>query len=215
MLGFAELLEIDAYGPLNQEQREAAANIIENANYLTDVVNDLLDEAQIEAGMILLENAPFSPCDVLAEVKATIEVLTARKGLRLICVCAPEVPAAMNGDAKRFRQVLMNLAGNAVKFTREGEVRMQFFCPSPDEMVIRVSDTGAGIPPEARDYIFSAFRQVDNRITRENRGSGLGLSISRQLVELMGGRIALESEVGRGSTFTITLPIRRGAEGIQ
>jgi signal transduction histidine kinase len=207
VLGYAELMQINTFGALNEKQAEATSFIIESAHYLTHMVNELLDEAQIEAGTILLDPVAFSPTDLLDGVSATLAVLANKKGLAFHAECSPTLPDELHGDANRLQQIIINLAGNAVKFTKEGEVRVHLFCPTPAQWAIQISDTGVGIPDEAQEYIFDPFRQVDNSITRENRGSGLGLSISKQLIELMGGHITLESEVGQGSTFTILLPI--------
>ena len=122
------------------------------------------------------------------------------------------VPEALLGDRQRLQQILLNLAGNAIKFTKTGEVHLHIFCPNETQWALQVIDTGAGIPKEAQSYIFEPFRQVNNAITRENRGTGLGLSITKQLVEIMGGQISLESEIDKGSTFTIILPILKEAE---
>jgi signal transduction histidine kinase len=207
VLGFAELLKMNAYGALNERQTKATVNIIDSAHYLTHMVNDLLDEAQIEAGTILLNITSFSPTELLKEVSSTLSVLADKKGLVYVSECSSNLPDKLHGDVNRLRQLITNLAGNAVKFTQAGEVRVRFLRPSPGQWVIQISDTGVGISKDAQEYIFDAFRQVDNSITRENRGSGLGLSITRQIVELMGGQLSLESAVGIGSTFTIALPI--------
>lgn len=134
-------------------------------------------------------------------------VLAANKGLRLIVSVTPDLPETISGDQQRLQQILINLAGNAVKFTKIGDIRIKVFSPDQSHWAMQVSDTGAGIPEEAQSYIFEPFRQVNNAITRENRGSGLGLSITKQLVDLMGGEITLQSEVDKGSTFTVLLPI--------
>jgi signal transduction histidine kinase len=118
----------------------------------------------------------------------------------------------LRGDSQRLQQILINLVGNAVKFTNSGEVSINIYCPDPANWAMQVTDTGASISKEAQAYIFEPFRQVNNAITRENRGTGLGLSIAKQLVELMGGEIIVESEIDRGSTFTVVLPILKDTE---
>jgi PAS domain S-box-containing protein len=209
VLGCAELLKINAYGEITERQREAVSQIIESTHYLTHMVNDLLDEAQIEAGTILLKNEAFSPTELATDVDATLSILAKNKGLSFNATISPDLPSELYGDVNRLRQVILNLAGNAIKFTDKGEVRIRIFRPTSTQWAIEISDTGAGIPKGAQESIFEPFRQLDNRITRENRGSGLGLSIVKQLVELMGGSIVLESETGKGSTFTVLLPINK------
>jgi len=136
-----------------------------------------------------------------------MSALADKKGLAFRVGIDPELPVELYGDVNRLRQVIVNLAGNAVKFTKQGEVSVSLKRPAPAHWSIEVRDTGAGILRSEHESIFEPFRQVNNSITRENRGSGLGLAITRQLVELMGGQISLESEVGKGSLFTVTLPI--------
>ena len=126
-----------------------------------------------------------------------------KKGLQLITFVDSKLPHELRGDERRLRQIIINLIGNAIKFTKAGSVSVSFLRPSNDHWEIQVADTGTGIPKEAQSYIFEPFRQVDGAVTHDNRGIGLGLSITKQLVDLMGGRINLESEIGRGSTFTI------------
>ncbi len=212
ILGYAELMQADAFGALTEPQREAAANILDSAHYLTQMVNDLLDEAQISARSIKLQNDWFSPVQLLEQASAILSAQAIKKGLLLITEHSPDLPQKLFGDARRIQQIILNLAGNAIKFTERGEVRVRLARPTSAQWAIMVSDTGAGIPKEAQAYIFEPFFQVDNRLTRENRGSGLGLSIARRLVELMGGQITLESEVGKGSTFTVSLPTLAASE---
>jgi len=207
ILGYVELLEYGAYGPLNEEQHNAAKNIIESTQYLTGMVNDLLDEAQIESRSLGLYENYFRPADLLEKVRATMSVLAEKKGLSFHVHLDPDLPEELYGDFNRLQQVILNLGGNAIKFTETGEVSIRLWRPSPVHWSIEVRDSGVGIPAADRQHIFEPFRQVSNSITRENRGSGLGLAITRQLIELMGGQIRLESEVGTGSLFTVTLPI--------
>jgi signal transduction histidine kinase len=208
ILGYAELLQYKAFGRLTQKQNHAVSNIIESTHYLTNIVNDLLDESQIESKSLSLYNEHFNPVDLLEKVKFTIAALADKKGLILTTKVSPEVPGELYGDVNRLQQVIYNLVGNAIKFTKEGEVSINLNRPAPAYWSIEVRDTGAGIPLSEHKPIFEPFRQVSNSITRENRGSGLGLAITKQLVEIMGGQISLESEVGKGSKFTVTLPIK-------
>ncbi len=206
-MGYAELLQFKAFGSLNENQQNAVRNIIESTNYLTNVVNDLLDQAQIESNSISLYSEYFNPAALIEKTRTTISVLTKKKDLSLVTEIAPDLPGELYGDVNRLQQILFNLAGNAVKFTKAGQISIRCKRPTPAQWTIEVQDTGAGIPAEDQRNIFEPFRQVNNSITRGNRGSGLGLAITKQLVELMGGQISLESQVGKGSLFTVTLPI--------
>ncbi len=207
ILGYAELLQYKAFGPLTEKQDVALNNIIESTHYLTNIVSDLLDEAQIESRSLGLHNAYFSSVDLCEKIKSTMSTLANKKGLTFLVDIAPDLPSEIYGDITRLQQVITNLAGNAVKFTREGEVSVSLKRPTPTYWSIEVRDSGAGIPESERQNIFEPFRQVNNSITRENRGSGLGLAITKQLVELMGGQIHLESQIGKGSLFAVILPI--------
>jgi len=208
VIGYAELMEQAAFGALNPEQQDAAENIVTSANYLNTMIGELLDQAQIESQSLQLRQAPFSPATLLEQVDAILRPLTKRKALTLTCNLAPDLPTTLIGDVQRLQQLLINLAGNAVKFTTQGEIKIDIFRTDATRWGLRVADTGAGIPEDAQGYIFEPFRQVDNAITRNNRGTGLGLSITKQIVELMGGEILLNSQVGHGSIFTILLPLK-------
>ena len=208
IMGYAELLRDEFYGLLDEEKKDPVGAIVANANFLADMVNDLLDEAQLETKNMSLRLGFFSPAALLQKTAARLAVLSGNKGLAFATEIIPPLPDHIYGDEQRLEQILVNLGGNAIKFTRTGEVRIHFYQNDPAHWGIRVSDTGAGIPPEAQEFVFEPFRQVDNSLTRENRGSGLGLTIVKQLVELMDGQISLDSQVGAGSTFTIILPLR-------
>jgi signal transduction histidine kinase len=144
---------------------------------------------------------------MLGKINSSMGVLAEKKGLKIITNIAPDLPDTFVGDEQRLRQVLINLVGNAIKFTKEGEIRLDLYRPDLAHCAMQVADTGVGIPKEAQSYVFDSFRQVDTSLTGDHRGTGLGLSIAKQLVELMGGQITLESEVGRGSIFTVLLPM--------
>ncbi len=212
ILGYAELLRYGAFGDLEEKQLNAATQIIDSAHYLTTMVNELLDQAQAESKSIILHITSFNVEEMLKHVGSNLGILADKKGLTLRATIEKSVPETLKGDRQRLQQILLNLTGNAIKFTQTGEVRINIFCPDDTHWAIQVADTGAGIPKEAQSYIFEPFRQVNNSITRGNRGTGLGLSITKQLVEIMGGEIKLESEIDKGSTFTIILPILREAE---
>lgn len=207
IIGYAELLQYNVMGEINAEQRDAVEKIAQSGSYLSEVVNELLDQSQIESKKVQLKIEPFSPVKLVEQIHLTMSVLAKNKGLAFDLLVGPEAPENALGDVKRIQQILINLTGNAIKFTMSGNVRIEVLRTDESHWAARVIDTGAGIPTEAQSYIFEPFRQVDNTITYQNRGTGLGLSIARQLVELMRGKIELESEVGKGSIFTVTLPI--------
>lgn len=207
ILGYAELLQTGMFGPLAESQNKPVNEILQSANYLNEMVKELLDEAQIQANTSILKCRMFSPATLLQGAAAAMEILAQRKGLEFSTCIDPSLPQELYGDEHRLQQILINLTGNAIKFTKEGRVCISLLRSDPDHWTIHVKDTGIGIPKEAQSSIFEPFHQADNAITRDNPGIGLGLSITKQLVELMGGRIKLESEVGAGSTFEILLPI--------
>src|SRR5262249_41854892 len=180
------------------------------ADNLLGIINDLLDFAKIEAGKLELNFADFSLRAAVGDTLRALAVRAHTKGLELIYDVQPEVPDALVGDAGRLRQVLLNLVGNAIKFTEEGEVVVRVEvtdeAASGGEVVLRftVRDTGMGIPRDQHERIFRACEQEDSSTTRRYGGTGLGLTIAARLVALMGGRITLDSEPGRGSTFACT-----------
>jgi PAS domain S-box-containing protein len=214
ILGYAELLRDDTFGEVNPAQKKAANEIIHSTEHLTEMVNELLDEAQIRAKTTILQEKTFSPGNLMKQANASLEVLAQNKGLKFTSSIDPTLPAELVGDERRLRQIIINLVGNAIKFTKAGNVNLKLLHPASDVWEIQVSDTGVGISKEAQAIIFEPFRQVDNAITRNNRGIGLGLSITKQLVELMDGRIVLESEPGKGSTFNVIIPIKKGTGSI-
>jgi two-component system sensor histidine kinase/response regulator len=207
ILGMTELV---LEGELTGGQRECLSTAKSAADNLLGIINDLLDFAKIEAGKLELDPADFSLRAVVEDTVRALDVRAHKKGLGLSWTVQPDVPDALLGDAGRLRQVLLNLVGNAIKFTDKGEVviRVEIALDSPryeaERTCLRfiVSDTGIGIPPEKRERIFRAFEQEDTSTTRKYGGTGLGLTIAAQLVELMEGEITVDSEPGRGSTFT-------------
>ncbi|NDJ74610.1 MAG: PAS domain-containing sensor histidine kinase, partial [Chloroflexi bacterium] len=207
ILGYGDMLKEEVFGPLSKPQNSTMDRVIANAKHMLGLVNNLLDQAQIEAGRLTLDKAPFCVQDLVGELESVMGVLARQKHLTLECMVTPDVPEQIVSDARRLSQILVNLVGNAIKFTQDGTVTVCVKRPSSAQWSLVVSDTGAGIPPEAQAYIFEPFRQVDDSITRDQSGSGLGLSIVKQLVNLLGGDITLESAVGKGSTFTIVLPL--------
>ncbi len=207
IIGYSELLALNTFGALNDEQKDAATQILDSADYLSKMVNDLLDEAQAESKKISLHRTSFAPASLLEKTQSSLELLAQNKGLKFVSSLAPDLPGTLYEDERRLQQILINLTGNAIKFTQTGSVQIKIYPEGLTKWALQVSDTGVGIPKEAQMYIFEPFRQVDNSITRGNRGTGLGLSITKQLVELMDGEINLESAPGQGSTFTVILPI--------
>ena len=212
ILGFAEMLQDGLYGPVSGEQQVVTENIIESTQYLTGRVNELLDQARLEAGKLPLQLAPFAPADLVGDVLSKMGVLAGNKGLGLTADVAPNIPPMIEGDSDRLKQILINLVGNAVKFTDQGMVGLRLYRPDAAHWALEVTDTGPGIPPEAQADIFESFKQVDGSITRQHIGTGLGLSIVKQLTDLMGGQVKLQSELGQGSTFTVLLPLERTEE---
>ncbi|WP_300010354.1 hybrid sensor histidine kinase/response regulator [Pseudonocardia sp.] len=190
---------------LDDEQREYAETIEQGSDALLGIVDDILDFSKIEAGRIELEEAPV---DLRAGIESVLDLVAPRaaeKGLDLVYLIDPDVPAAVLGDMVRMRQILLNLVSNAVKFTDHGEVVVTLGMFG-DLLHLRVRDTGIGIAADRTDRLFRSFSQVDVSTTRRYGGTGLGLAISSRLAELMGGRLWVESEVGVGSTFHCTLP---------
>ncbi|HMQ52581.1 MAG TPA: histidine kinase N-terminal 7TM domain-containing protein [Anaerolineae bacterium] len=206
ILGYSELIESGAFGPVTDQQREALSYVIQSTDYLTEIVSELLEQAQLEASTLKLQLSTFAPREILDTTTDKMNVLAQAKQLTLTAEIAPNLPPSLCGDKKRLQQILLNLVGNAIKFTEQGDIRIYFYCPTPAHWAMQVTDTGPGIPPEAQARIFDSFWQVDGSITRRHDGTGLGLSIVKQLTELMQGQITVDSEVGRGTTFTVTFP---------
>jgi signal transduction histidine kinase/CheY-like chemotaxis protein len=195
--------------PLTLEQRDYADTVRRSSEALLDIINDILDFSKIEAGRLTLETIDF---DLRTSVEEALDLFAEpaqRKGLELGCLLHAEVPTALRGDPGRLRQILVNLTGNALKFTQQGEVMIQVTRgeETADRALIEfaVTDTGIGIAPEAQALLFRPFSQVDTSTTRKFGGTGLGLAICKQLVEQMGGQIGIESVLGQGSTFRFTV----------
>ena len=204
---------------LSATQREYLGMVQESGESLLAVINDILDFSKIEAGKLSLEEVPFNVREVLGDTMKSLALRAHRKQLELACHVAPDVPFAVAGDPHRLRQIVINLVGNAIKFTEAGEVVLDVALQqlSDDGLVLhfRVQDTGVGIPQDKLDTIFEAFEQADTSTTRRYGGTGLGLAIASSLVELMEGNIWVESEVLRGSVFHFTARYRRtSAENI-
>jgi PAS domain S-box-containing protein len=208
ILGFAELLELGVYDSLSEKQKPVVSEIIDSTHDLTCLVNDLLDQAKLDAGKLELNPISFAPADLLNDTLAKMEALAHSKGLSLTAHSATDIPPVLRGDLVRLQQILVDLISNAIKFTQMGTVQVRLCRPDVSHWAMQVADTGIGIPYEAQARIFEPFGQVDGSATREHAGTGLGLSLVKQLANLMGGEVTLESEIGRGSIFTVLLPLQ-------
>ena len=210
ILGMIELLLGTKLAP---EQREFAEIAHKSGHSLLAIINDILDFSKIESGHLDLETTPFAPRVLASEVTQLLLGRASAKGVTLSCEVDPATPSVLLGDPTRLRQILINLAGNAVKFTGQGEVHMRVWAaPLADdeqiELILVFSETGIGIESKYLARVFEPFSQADNSTTRRYGGTGLGLSITRQLVQAMGGTIEVESTLGKGSTFSVRLPFQ-------
>jgi CheY-like chemotaxis protein len=205
IIGMADLLLETQLTPEQQQYVQVFQSAGEN---LLTIINDIIDISKVEAGHVQLETIDFDLTDIIEKICDVMAVRAHEKGLELVYSAMPDVPTDILGDPTRLRQILVNLIGNAIKFTEKGEVFLQVKSHGIKndrvELVFSVTDTGIGIAPEQIDTIFDAFTQADSSITRKYGGTGLGLSISKQLVELMGGHITVDSKSGQGSTFSFT-----------
>ncbi len=207
ILGYSDMLHEEVYGGLSEEQRSTVERIIANTKRMFGLVNNLLDQAQMQAGKLILNKAPFEVYSLIEEMRSVMGVLATQKGLSLDYSIAGNVPEKLVSDSQRLHQILVNLVGNAIKFTDQGGINVHVFCPDQRHWALEISDTGPGIPIEAQSYVFEPFRQVDDSASRHQGGTGLGLAIVKQLVNLLDGDITLVSRLGHGSTFTINLPL--------
>ncbi|MDQ2840250.1 MAG: response regulator [Acidobacteriota bacterium] len=211
MNGILGMTELTLDTELTRDQRESLNLVKNSAESLLTVINDILDFSKIEAGKLDLNSANFNLVDSVEEVVRVFAHRAAEKDLELVCDIQPDLPGILVGDAARLRQILVNLLGNALKFTLHGEVVVQVRSDEPCGLQncsihFSIHDTGIGIPRDKQQIIFEAFSQADGSTTRNFGGTGLGLTISSRLVEMMGGRLWVESQEGRGSTFHFTIP---------
>ncbi|HWZ45288.1 MAG TPA: ATP-binding protein [Candidatus Saccharimonadales bacterium] len=217
MHGILGMAQLAMNSEKTRESHEYISMLRNTAEGLLLVLNDILDSSKIEAGKVTLESVPFLLRQVIEQARQIIAPQADAKGLKLTCLVAEDVPEWLAGDPARLRQVLVNLIGNAVKFTESGTVALAVKHQSSgqeenrSQLTFQVSDTGIGIPEEQQNLIFKAFAQADNSVTRKFGGTGLGLSISSQLVLLMGGQLSVESTPNAGSTFQFTIGLDRAA----
>ena len=208
LLILARLLADNAAGNLSAKQVQFAHTIYDSGMDLLSLINDLLDLAKIESGAVTTLNIASAPLQELREeLEASFRQVAQNKGLRFGIELDPALPAAIRTDMPRLKQVLKNLLANAFKFTKKGGVSLHIAPAEPGRVAFSVADTGIGIPPEKQKLIFEAFQQADGTTSRQYGGTGLGLSISRELTRLLGGEIRVASEPGKGSTFTLYLPV--------
>jgi signal transduction histidine kinase/DNA-binding response OmpR family regulator len=219
MNGVLGMLELALDTDLGEEQREYIETAHSSAETLVDIINDILDFSKIEAGRFDLEEIDFKLAESLSDTVSTLGLRADQKGLEFAVEVAPNVPDALVGDVGRLRQVIVNLVGNAIKFTEAGEVVLSITCERANStsafLCFSITDTGIGIDPGVQDKVFEAFQQADTSTTRKYGGTGLGLAISARLVAMMGGRIHLASEPGKGSTFAFTLPFAVHDDGVE
>ncbi len=216
IMGIADLL---VKTPLSPEQLKYVQIFRRAGDNLLNLVNDILDLSKVEASQLELEHTAFALSDLLDKVMEIVAIRAQEKGLTLVCESAPDVPTDLVGDPTRLRQVLLNLLGNAIKFTERGEVSLRVALDAsssvPTALRFTVTDTGIGIPKAQLGRVFERFTQADSSTTRKFGGSGLGLTISKRLVELMGGRIWAESTINQGSVFGIAVPFENWTGGTQ
>jgi len=206
ILGYTELILDNIYGEVPEKIQDVLERLEKNGRHLLGLINDVLDLSKIEAGQLTLAVNDYSMGEVVQTVITSVEALAAEKKLELKSSVPRDLKVA-RGDEQRIAQVLLNLLGNAIKFTDRGEVRVEVTV-SDETFLVSVADTGPGIPEADQEIIFEEFKQADGSSTREKGGSGLGLSIVKKIVKMHGGRIWVESEPGKGSTFRFTLPVR-------
>jgi signal transduction histidine kinase len=205
ILGYTELILDNIYGDTPEKMREVLERLQANGKHLLGLINDVLDLSKIEAGQLTLDLSDYSVQDIVHTVATTVESLATGKKLALTTDVAPNLPPG-HGDGRRLAQVLLNLVGNAIKFTDKGEVAIKATA-SDGSFTVAVHDTGPGVAPSDRVKIFEEFQQADNSATKRKGGTGLGLSIAKRIIEMHGGRIWVESDVGKGSTFAFTIPV--------
>lgn len=208
ILGYTDLIARKSYGDLTDKQINILGRIKDSTLYLDGLVSELLDQAQLDNGKLHLSENPFEPREVFGATCSQLSVLAEAKNLEFKSFISDDMPASIVGDSQRLKQILVNLISNAIKFTETGSITVSISAaPSKTEWTMRVQDTGPGIPPESLATIFEPFKQLAEANKTLRKGYGLGLSISRQIIKLMGGNISIESALGKGTSFTVTLPL--------
>ena len=205
ILGYTELMADGAYGEPSEKMMGVLKRLESNGKHLLGLINDVLDLSKIEAGQLVLELSDYSVQDIAQTVRSTLEPLAADKKLAFKVEVAPQLPPG-RGDGRRLTQVLINLVGNAIKFTDAGEVAIKAEANN-GSFHVSVRDTGPGISAADQSKLFQEFQQADNAITKKKGGTGLGLAISKRIIEMHGGKIWVELQPGQGSTFAFTLPV--------
>jgi signal transduction histidine kinase len=205
ILGFIELMLDGIYGQIPVFLKEPLTDVQNNGLHLLRLINDVLDVSKFEAGLMELQLDYYLVEDIIDSARSSLQSLAEQKGLGFVAGAQNGIPPAV-GDGKRITQCLLNLGGNALKFTSTGRVEISVEL-NHDVLIYKVKDTGIGIPPDKLEKIFSEFHQVDATITRDYGGTGLGLSITKKFVEMHGGRIWVESELGKGSIFYFSIPL--------
>jgi signal transduction histidine kinase len=210
ILGFNEMILRQVYGEVPPDMKDPLEDIQASGKHLLHLINNVLDLAKIEAGRMELALTEYSILDIVERVHSTLRPLAAEKGLEFVVTVPEDIPFAY-GDSGRITQCLVNLAGNSLKFTKAGKVEIS--AHHHDSLLTYcVSDTGVGIPPDKIGSLFTEFKQTDATIASEYGGTGLGLSITKKFIEMHGGRIWVESEVGKGSRFSFEIPLRAEAQ---
>jgi signal transduction histidine kinase len=204
--GMVEMLQMDSRSPLTEDQRTLLDRIAVNAKYLETAFSELLEQSQLDRELLKMQANSFSPDGVLDRVIPSLRKLAKQKGLEFSVHVAPDLPKRLWGVSASVEQILIHLIRNAIKFTKTGSISVDLYKVDENRWALRVSDTGIGISKEHQVIIFEPFTQVDESIAREHGGVGLGLSIVKRLTAALEGVVRVESELGKGSTFTVILP---------
>ncbi len=214
IIGYSDIVLAGMTGELTSEQRNYQERVLANADHLLTLINDILDLSKVEAGRMDFIRKPFNVQNWLKDVEFQTRGLAEQKKLRLVLTLSPDLPLVVMGDPARLKQITINLLSNAIKFTDEGSVRLDIRKADDETWALVVTDTGVGIPSHMHDVIFEEFRQVDGTSRRAHGGTGLGLAIVHKFVLMMGGNVRVDSETGKGSIFTVTLPLVAEAEPV-
>lgn len=214
IIGFSRVLLEGIKGEINEQQRKSLSNIEKSGKHLLDIVNDVLDIANLDSGKVSIETVPFDFHGLIENIFNSLSPIAEKKGLEFRIEYPPGIPSQIIGDIQHLWMIITNITNNAIKFTPEGHVsiKVESVDKTEKDVLLRVSveDSGIGILEEKIDHIFDKFTQADSSLSRHYEGTGLGLALSKQLVELMGGTIGVSSKVGTGSTFWFTLRLSLG-----